>query len=241
MDSLNNEKTVAVVKQKTNLKNGKGLFSGKLESLIIGDKLVILDTSGNYKLVRSPLGNLGYVKSKKISDEEKIRENFTYKKISLTPYFNYSNSSGIYDNIEVDKSKRNVVLPEFFFVEEDNRLLDKTNISSATYAVYKKWADENSLEILPTIINNVNVSESLLTYEQRTKIINELRDKIVEYGFWGININFKTIDDYNSFYRFIIEMSPRFRDSDLKLVVTINNNNIERNRIEKQVDCIIEE
>ena len=51
----------------------------------------------------------------------------------------------------------------------------------------------------------------------------------------------KTIDDYNSFYRFIIEMSPRFRDSDLKLVVTINNNNIERNRIEKQVDCIIEE
>ena len=241
IDSLNSEKVVATVKQKTNLKSGKGLFSSKIESLIIGDRIVILNTNGNYKLVRSPLGNIGYVKTKRLSADEKLRDNTVYEKIDLTPYFNYSNFSGIYNNIEVDRNKRNVVLPECFSIEKESRLLDKTNITSATYSVYKKWADENGLDILPTIINNTNISDSLLTYEQRKDIINRLRDKIVEYGFWGININFKAIDEYNSFYRFIIEAAPRFREKDLKIVVTINNNNIERNRVEKHVDCIIEE
>lgn len=241
IDSLNNEKIEVTVRQKTSLKNGKGIFSKRIESLVIGDKLVVLETNGSFKIVRSPLGNIGYVKTNKLSEDEKIRDDVKYEKIEIVPYFNYSNSSGIYNDIDVDRTKRNVILPDFFSIEKEDKLLDKTNITSATYAVYKKWAENNGLEILPSIVNSENISDCLLTYEQRSKIINELKDKLLEYGFWGININFKTIDDFNSFYRFIIELVPRFKENDLKIVVTINNNNIERNRIEKQVDCIIEE
>lgn len=241
IDSLNKEKSEVIVKQRTGLKKSKGLFGKKIETLIIGDKLMVLEDLGKYKKVRSSTGNIGYVKTKKVSEAKKIRDSVTYQKIELTPYFNYSNSSGIYDNIEVDKSKRNVVLPTFFILEDESKVLDKTNINTATYSIYKKWAETNSLEILPTLVNDANVSDTLITYNQRTDVINHVKNKIVEYGFFGINIDYKTIDDYNSFYRFIIELVPRFRAADLKVIVTINNNNIDRSKIEKIVDCIIEE
>ena len=241
MDSTDNEKIEVDVKQRTSLKKGKGIFSKKLETLIIGDKLVVMENEGSYKKVRSPLGNIGYVKVSKVSEETKVRENVNNSALQLTPYFNYSNSSGIYDNIEVDKTKRNVVLPEFFVLEKEGKLLDKTNITTATYSVYKKWTENNGLEILPTFTNNANVSDTLLTYEERSKIINELKEKILEYGFFGINIEFKTIDDFNSFYRLVIELTPRFKNAGLNVIVTIENNNLDRQRLENIVDLIIEE
>ena len=94
---------------------------------------------------------------------------------------------------------------------------------------------------MPTVVNNSNVSDTLLTYSQRTQIIKELKEKVLEYNFFGININFKTIDDINSFYRFIYELVPRFKSENLKVVVTVNNNNLDRIKIENIVDCIIEE
>ena len=229
----------ASVKQRTKLKEGKGLFSKRIETLIIGDNLVILEDLGSYQKVRSTLGNIGYVKTNKLSENNKVRDNITYSKIELTPYFDYSNSAGIYDDIEVDR-KKNVILPEFFILEKENRLLDKTNINTATYSVYKKWADSNGLELLPTLTNHVPLSDSLLSFDQRSKAIWTLREKILEYEYWGININFKTIDDFNSFYRFLLELTPIFKDADLKVVVTINNNNLDREKIEKIVYCIIE-
>lgn len=241
IDSLNKEKNQVIVKQRSKLKNGKGFLSSKIETLIIGDKLMVLEKTGNYMKVRSSIGNIGYVKTNKVSSVEKIRDTVTREKTELIPYFNYSNSSGIYDNIEVDKTKRNVVLPTFFVIEDDDKILNKTNINTATYSIYQKWAETNSLEILPTLTNDISISDSLITYDQRTKVINYVKDKIVEYGFFGLNIDFKTIDDYNSFYRFIIELVPRFRDANLKVVVTINSNNIERDKIENIVDCMIEE
>ena len=241
IDSFDKEKTTASVKQRTTLKEGKGLFSKRIETLIIGDDIVILEDSGKYQKVRSGLGNIGYTKTNKLSTATKIRDNATYSKIELTPYFDYSNSAGIYDDIATDKSKRNVVLPNFYILEKDNKLLDKTNITTATYAVYKKWADNNGLEILPTLTNQVSLSDSLLSFEQRSKVIWTLREKLLEYEYWGMNISFKTIDDFNCFYRFLLELTPIFKDADLKVIVTISNNNLDREKIEKIVDCIIEE
>ena len=241
IDSLLKEKTEVTVKQRQKLKSGKNFFSRKIETLIIGDKLVVLDENDKYLKVRSPLGNIGYVKNKKVSEQIKIRENVEEEKLAVTPYFDYSNSSGIYNDISVNENERNVVLPEFFFIEKNDKLLDKTNIKTATYSVYKNWVDKNKLEILPTLKNNENVSKSLLNYSQRKNIINSLKQKILDYNYFGVNINFETIDDPNSFYRFIIELVPRFKESNLKVIVTISNNNIDRTKIENIVDYIIEE
>ena len=92
----------------------------------------------------------------------------------------------------------------------------------------------------PTLSNDAEVSNCLLTYSQRSQVINELITYLKEHQYFGINVNFSSIDDINSFYRFIIELSPRIKKENLKLVVT-SNKNIDKGKIEKIVDYIIEE
>lgn len=239
IDSTTNKKSEASVIKKAKVKSKKGLFGKKIEKLIIGDKVTVLEETGSYKKIRTPLGNIGYVKSNKLDNEIIIREEKKSSKQELEVYKNYSNISGIYNNIQVDEKKLNVVIPTFFFLDKNNEVLDKTMNNSATYSIYKNWTDNNKLTILPTFTNNENVSESLLSYSQRSEVIDSLKNQLLNYNYIGINIEFSTVDDLNSFYRFIIELVPRFKYAKLKVAVTLNDN-IDKSRIEKIVDYIIE-
>lgn len=239
MDSTQNKKVEAFVIKRTKIKKNKGLFSKEIDNVIIGDKVTIIETDGNYKKVRTPLGNIGYIKENKLSNETIIREDYIQNKKEINIYRNYSNISGIYDNIQVDDKKLNVVLPAFFYLEDDSKVLDKTTSTTATYSIYKNWTDTNKLQILPTFTNNATVSANLLSYSQRSKVINELKEDLIKYGYIGVNIELETINDVNSFYRFILELAPRFKESGLIVAVTLNEN-IEKSRIENIVDYVIE-
>lgn len=240
MDTTTLKKVEATVIKRTNVESKKGLFGTKIDKLIIGDKVTILETSGNYKKIRTPLGNIGYIKSKKISDETVIREDEKVEIKDLQVYRNYSNISGIYDNIEVDGKKLNVVVPTFFYLDKKSSVLDKTTSTTATYSVYKSWSENNKLQILPTFTNNENVSENLLSYSQRSEAINALKAYLLKYNYIGVNIEFNTIDDINSFYRFVLELVPRFKEENLIVAITLNNN-LDKSRLENIVDYIIEE
>lgn len=217
-------------------------FKGKkLENLIIGEKVVILEENGNYTKIRTKQGNIGYVKSKKLSSISTIREDVKDEKKELEVYSNYSNISGIYDNISVNSEKLNVVVPTFFHIDKNNKVLDRTTSTTATYAVYKNWTDSNGLQIMPTLTNNESVSSTLLSYSQRTQVINSLKEMMLNYNYIGINIEFDSIDDINSFYRFLLELYPRFKSVGIKVAVTLNNSNLEKNRIKNVTDYIIED
>ena len=240
IDSTLNEKIEAKILKKTKVESKKGFFGKKIDSVIIGDVVTVIGTEGKYKKIRTSLGNIGYIKENKISDEKKIREDLKNEKDVLEVYRNYSNISGIYDNFDVDKNKLNVVVPTFFYVEKNSKVLDKTTSTTATYAIYKSWTEINQLEILPTFTNNESVSNNLLSYSERSFVINALKDYLIKYNYIGINIEFDAIDDINSFYRFILELAPRFKDAGLKVAVTLNNN-LEKDRLEGIVDYILEE
>ena len=240
MDSTQKKKVEATVLKRANLKNKKGLFSKKIEKLIIGDKVTVLEEDGKYKKIRTALGNIGYVKSKILSDDIVIREEVKTSKQELVVYDGYSNISGIYNNIQVDTSKLNVVIPTFFYIEKNSEVLDKSSVGTATYAVYKNWVDANKLQILPVLTNDVLVSTSLLSYSERSTIINSVKELVKKNNYIGINIDFEKIDDPNSFYRFVLELVPRFKADNLKVFVTLNNT-IDRKKIENIVDYIIEE
>lgn len=239
IDSILDEKKQASVIQRTNLKKKKGIFSSKLEKIIIGENVVILEDFGTYKKVRSPRGNIGFIKSNKLSDEIIIREKVENKKIDLQVYRNYSNISGIYDDIQVDNSKINVVIPTFFYLDKNSKVLDKSNSSTATYSIYEEWTRKNNLQILPVFTNNESVSDNLLSYSERSKVINSLIALLIDHNYIGINIEFATIDDLNSFNRFILELAPRFKEANLKVAVTLNNN-LEKDKLKNVVDYIIE-
>lgn len=242
MDSILKEKKEAIIKKKGNINEKKGFFNGKrLEHLIIGDKVVILEKSGNYTKVRTKIGNIGYIKSSKLHQEVIIRENKKESKQELQVYKNYSNISGIYNDISVENEKLNVVIPTFFYIDKNSKVLDRTTSTTATYSVYKNWTDANGLQIMPILTNNESVSSTLLSYSQRTQIINSLKEMMIKYNYIGINIKFDSIDDINSFYRFILELSPRFKEAGIKVAVTLNNSNLEKDRIKNVVDYIIED
>lgn len=240
MDSILEAKTEATISKKTKVESKKGIFGKRIDKLIIGEKVVVIEKDGKYTKIRTPLGNIGYVKTKKLSDEKIIREKQKIEKQEIEVYRNYSNISGIYDNLEVDEKKLNVVVPTFFYLEKNNKVLDKTASSTATYSIYKTWTDVNKLNILPTFTNNENVSSNLLSYSQRSSVINSLRKYLVQHNYIGINIEFDTIDDVNSFYRFILELVPRFKEVDLVVAVTLNDN-LDKTRLENVVDYILED
>ena len=240
MDSITKQKTEATVMKRNHVKTRKGIFGKKLEKVIIGDKLVVIENDGKYKKVRTALGNIGYIKEDILSAEKKIREDKKYNLKEINVYRNYSNISGIYDNIEkIDDKKLNVVVPTFFYLEKNSKVLDKTTSTTATYSVYKNWVDSNNLQILPTFSNNESVSNNLLSYSQRSSVINDLRTKVLKYNYAGINIEFNSINDVNSFYRFILELVPRFKEEGLLVAVTLNNN-LDKSRLEGVVDYILE-
>lgn len=240
MDTTTKEKVEATVMKRDYIETKKGLFGSRLEKVIIGDKLVIIESDGKYKKVRTALGNIGYINAKKLSEEKVIRENENRNLQEINVYRNYSNISGIYDNIEkVDDKKLNVVIPIFFYIDKNSKVLDKTTSTTATYSVYKNWVDNNNLQILPTVSNNESVSNNLLSYSQRSMAINDLRTKVLKYNYKGINIEFDSINDVNSFYRFILELVPRFKEEGLLVAVTLNNN-LDKSRLEDVVDYILE-
>lgn len=240
IDSTLSKKVEAQLIGKTKVKSKKGILGKKLENLIIGDKVTILEESGKYKKIKTNSGNIGYIKSKKLSDENVVREDTIYANEQIKVHSNYSNISGVYENFSVDENYINCVIPTFFYIGKDSKVLDKTTSTTATYAVYKNWADTNKLTILPSLSNNEEVSDCLLSYSQRSIAINELVKYVKEHEYFGININFNSINDINSFYRFILELSPRFKSEGLKIAVTLNKS-IDKKRIEKIVDYIIEE
>lgn len=240
MDSILKSKVEATISRKTKVESKKGIFGKKIDKLIIGDVVTVLEKDGNYTKIRTPLGNIGYVKSNRLSSEKTIREEQKNENKEIQVYRNYSNISGIYDNIEVDEKKLNVVVPTFFYLEKNSKVLDKTTSTTATYSIYKTWTEENKLNLLPTFTNNESVSNNLLSYSQRSTVINSLRKYLVQYNYMGINIEFSSIDDVNSFYRFILELVPRFKEVGLKVAVTLNDN-LDKSRLENVVDYILED
>lgn len=241
IDSLEEEKKECKAIDKTSLKGGKFFFSPRLSKVIIGEDLVVISESSNKLKVRNSDGLIGYVKISKVDEIKTVREKANEEnKKKIKVYFNYSNTSGVYEDFNVDNTLLNVVSPVFFHITKTSNVNDVTNSNTATYSIYKSWCDGNLLKIMPSITNSAAVSESLLNYDQRSKVINELVEDLKKYQFKGVNINFESIDDINSFYRFVYELEPRCRKDGLIVIVTVNNN-ISRDKIKNVVDYIVEE
>ena len=239
-DSLSKEKKKGLALKDIKLKEKPSLFADKVEKISHGEYLVIIkDANKKYFQVRSSDGNIGYIKKKRVSEPEIVRENWETEDIDVAVQKNASDLSKNYSKATLDKEKQNVVIPTFFYMEKDGQILDKTASTTDEYKAYMNWAKANNVQVWATLKNNVEVSNSLLTYTDRNKVINELYKKIVEYQFSGININFEKIDDVNSFNRFIIELTPRLKELGIQVSVT-KNENVDKEKLSKIVDIVVE-
>ena len=93
---------------------------------------------------------------------------------------------------------------------------------------------------MPTLKNSTSVSECLMTYANRNKIINDLYVFLIKNKAKGVYINFNEIDDVNSFYRFLIELTPKFKESGMYVIVE-DNKVLDKHKLETIVDYVVEE
>lgn len=239
-EDVSREKKTAITLKNFKLKNKPSLFSTKSQKVLQGEYVnIIEDTSRKYFKVRTSEGNVGYVKKKRVSNPEVVREHWETEKVDVAIIKDASDVSKDYSKVTLNKEKQNVVVPTFFFLDKDGEILDKTASTTEEYKSYINWAKESNVEIWATLENNIDVSNALLNYTDRNKVINDLYKKLVDYQFSGININFKKIDDVNSFNRFVIELTPRLKELGIKVAVT-NNKTIDKDKLSEVIDIIIE-
>ena len=240
-DSVSRSKKRALALKNLKLKEKPGIFSKKIEKISNGEYLIVIDKEGKYCKVRSSNGNIGYIKEKKLSDIEKLRDNWVEPKIEVNILEDASNMNKNYKNAKLDDQKTNIVTPKFFYVdvgENGSQILDKTNSSTEEFTRYIEWIKDKNIEVWATLSNNSDVSDSLRTYSDRNKVINELYYILVEHEFQGVNIDFEKIDDINSFNRFIIELTPRLKELGLKVSIK-SNKNVDEEKLKDVVDIII--
>lgn len=132
-------------------------------------------------------GNIGYIKNRKVSDVEVLREDWIEEKFDASD------------------------------LENTDKILFVTNEK----------------------LNITNISTAFATYAQRNQIIQTIYNEVMQNQYKGVCIDLEQIDDVNSFYRFLIELSPKFKESGLKVGVK-ENSLIDQEKVKNMVDFIME-
>lgn len=142
--------------------------------------------------------------------------------------------------MHLDNKEYNAVIPKLFNIVEGGNVEITVTQTSEKYQNYIRWLENNNINLWATITNDTDVSEIMLTYDDRATVINNIYSKLVENNYKVINIDFTKINDINSFYRFLIELAPRLRESGIKTVVTYNNS-MNEEKVKNIVDYIVKE
>lgn len=238
IDSISEEKNSAKVEKKTaKIKNNPKLFASKIEKIKKDDTVTIIEQLDKYYKVRTEKGNIGYVAKRKIGDVQKIRDNMEDSQIKEINFLQYDDITKDYSDIDIPKTNKNGILLDAFNIK-NFEIQDKINFSSENYFDYIKWAEDNEITVIATISCDDQIIDDFLSYEKRDKIIQELYIKLINNKITGVNIDFTNINDVNSFYRFLIELSPIFREAGIKTMVTYNTV-LKEEKLNSIVDYVI--
>lgn len=239
VDSTNEEKQESIVLKNTKLKEKVGFFGKKLEKLDKGSKVVVLGTEGKYTKVRTDAGNIGYVKTKKISEPEKIRENLEYEKISNVEVLSdYNEVNSDYETIAIIDGKTSIVTPKLFNINSTFELKQVITLDSDKFKNYKTWAENNNVSVCATVNFDGSMNELCSSYNTRTCLINNIYTELIKNQISIVNIDFENIDDMEGFYRFIIEMTPRYKEAGIKVIVTYKDG-MNKERLNNIVDYVL--
>ena len=225
IDSLNREKINAYTKSKVSVKWKKDIFSKTVDRVQKGDIVIAIskDEDGWTK-VRTEKGEIGYIKTNKLTNFTTVRENWiedeqiTGKVNMFWDYF--SRYAQAPDRTGQTIEGVNVVSPSFFYIDDNGKLQEHVGSSGTSYIEwahsngYKVWPMVSSTEMLTGEKGRQVVSTILNSYTKRQELIEDIVEKCVEYGLDGINIDFENMyqEDKDKYSRFIIELVPRMKE-----------------------------
>ena len=239
MDSIDKEKKEAEVLKNVKVKEEKGLFKKTVEKIEAGEKVIVIEKQDKYYKIRTANGNIGFIKENKLSEMNTIRDNYIVKKLELN-LLKENNDVKIYEEIDYKEGFLNVLNPAVVNLDSKSEIAINAVVNTEAFSEYINWANNKNIYVMPTLKNSTSVSSNLLTYAERNKFINELYVFLVKNGAKGIYIDFEEIDDLNSFYRFLIEITPKFKESGMYVIVE-NNELLDKSKLESIVDYVVEE
>ena len=220
IDSLNREQIKAYAKSKLSVKWKKDIFSKTVDKVAKGEIVIaITKDEDGWAKVRTENGEVGYVKSNKLTNFTTIREELTEEK-QITGKVNmfwdyFSQHVQAPDRSGQTIDGVNVVSPSFFYLDANGNLKDNVGTSGQAYI---EWAHSNGYKVWPMVSNadaGIKVTSTILnSYTKRQQLIDSIVEKCVEYGIDGINIDFENMyeKDKDKFSRFIIELTPRMEE-----------------------------
>ncbi len=242
IDSISKAKSQAVVVKSTKVKEKPKMFSSSLEKINKSDGVyvTVFGTEGDYTKVRTYSGNIGYVKTNKLGEIEVVREDMEEDKLNNVNILNDYSIVASYDNVSLDQNVTNIVVPNLFNINENLEVENVIDLSSNTYQNYASWAETNGINICADVTLSGSMNSICASYTSRTCLINLLYNQFVANNINMICIDFDNIDDTEGFYRFVIELTPRFKEVGYKVLVKYKDG-LDKERLEKIVDYVIEE
>ena len=231
VDSLDREQKQAEASKKLNVKLKTKFFSRTVDEIEKGDKVVIISqTQDGWSKIRTKNGKIGYVKTKKLTNETLVRENLektkqiANEKVSIMWDY-YSESKVAPNRTGTTIEGINVVSPSFFVLKKlgKGEIIDKVGEAGKEYI---QWAKGNNYKVWAMFANDSMIettSEIINDYKVRKQTIEKIVDLVVKYGIDGINLDFENIykEDKDAFTRFVVELYPRLKDVGMELTVDV--------------------
>ncbi len=178
------------------------------------------------------------MKQKSLSEPETLREEFIEDKPEIKVLEEYSKLSNQYKEVKVQEGKENVVILKDFLLDKENQILEQIDEKSEDYQKFYEWTYVNHMAIIGKIEKEGMISHHFSTYQQRNQIIHQIYQKVIQKQYQGICIEFESIDEWNCFNRFIIELVPKFKEAGLKVIVKAKEQ-MDLEKIKNKVDFII--
>lgn len=228
IDSLDKEQKRAIVSADVPVKSTTKFIAKTVDRIKKGDAVIVVSSDVGYTKIRTGNGKLGYIKTDKLENEYKVRENMTEEKqidgkVNLVwDYF--SEVSSAPDRSGTSIKGVNVVSPAFFYIDKNGELKENVGNNGKNYI---KWAKSNGYKIWPMVSNAeaglAVTSEIMNSYENRQKLIESIVDVCVKYDLDGINVDFENMkqEDKDLYSRFIIELTPRLKEAGLVTSVDV--------------------
>ena len=220
LDSLSRKQVKAYAKSNISVKWKADIFSKTVDKVKKGDILIAIEENDNgWTRVRTENGEVGYVKTSKLTNYTTVREDLVEEKQiqgKVNMFWDYySKYVKCPDRTGQVIEGVNVVSPSFFYIDDDGEFQDKVGDAGKAYI---EWAHSNGYKVWPMLQNDeagIKVTSTIInSYAKRQELIEKIVEVCVEYQLDGINIDFENMyeADKDKFSRFIIELEPRIKE-----------------------------
>lgn len=236
LDDTTVDRLVGIITEKTaKLRKEPNIKSPILETAYYGDEVMTYSSEGDWTLVRTLSGNIGYINTKhlehlrEISKEEaKIYEPSPIKKEIKGQVIMAWDQIGKGYNLDLNAPKYkdmtgvNVLSPTWFEFEDS-----KGNLADKGTKSYVERAHKEGYQVWPLISHNFQNSswthEILSSTEKRDRVIQQLVQYAKKYNVDGINIDIENLQQKTEPYwvQFMNELYPIIREQGIYLSVDV--------------------